>query len=141
MTTDISPLGDPISPVNQLRKAYEYHFGMEEEKVDEEEAILSEELSALMENSHLCLLSVMLQEADIMNSAGVDYDIARYESIAVSEEIGLSQSLPEDTLLFLETICNGKMLSDAGRFLCEKNLETIIGRVLEDYRSGNKPYQ
>ncbi len=142
MTTDISPIGDPISPINQLRKAYEHHFGMDEESAEseEDEAALSEELSVLLENSHLCLLSVMLQEADIMNSAGVHYDITRYESIAVSKEIGLSQSLPEDTLLFLKTICNGRMLSDAARFLAEDNLEAIIGRVLKDYHSGNNPY-
>ncbi len=143
MTTDISPIGDPISPVKQLRRAYEYHFGMGEEEAENEEgdeSELSEELSVLLENSHLCLLSVMLQEADIMNSAGVSYDITCYESIAVSKEIGRSRALPEDTLLFLNTICNGRMLSDAARFLADDNLEKIIGQVLEDYRNGNKPY-
>jgi len=142
MTTDVSPLGDPISPVNQLRDAYEHHFGMGEDDLVSKDAgiMLSEELYDLTENSHLCLLCVMLQEADIMNSAGVDYDITRYESIAISEEIGLSHSLPEDTLLFLETLCNRKLLSDAARFLADDNLGEITRRVVEDYRNGNNPY-
>ena len=142
ITTDVSPFGDPISPVNQLRVAYEYHFGMEEEdtKDDEEETKMSEELSVLMEDSHLCLLCVMLQEADIMNSAGVDYNITLSESIAISEEIGLSHSLPEDILLFLETVCRRRFLSDAARFLAEDNLEAITVRVVKDFRSGNNPY-
>jgi hypothetical protein len=139
ITTDVSPLGDPISPINQLHTAFEYHFGMAED-VDDEEATLNEELSVLMENSHLCLLCVLLQEADILNSAGVHYDITRYESIAVNKEIGRSHSLPEDTLLFLQTICSSRMLSSAARFLADENLEAITRRVVEDYRSGNNPY-
>ena len=142
ITTDVSPLGDDISPVNQLRVAYEYHFGMAEEVDDgeEEETPIADELCILMEDSHLCLLCVMLQEADIMNSVGVDYNITRFESVAISKEIGLSHSLPEDTLLFLESICSRKLLSDAARYLAEDNFAVITQRVFEDYRDGNNPY-
>ena len=142
ITTDVSPVGDPISPVNQLRAAYEYHFGMDEstEGEGEGEPALAEELAVLAEDSHLCALCVMLQEADIMNSAGVDYDITRFESMAVSKEIGLSHSLPEDTWLFLETICRGRMLSDAARYLAEDNLDQIIKQVMADLRKGNRSY-
>ncbi len=142
ITTDVSPIGDPISPVSQLRTAYEFHFGMDEDvsNINEDEEKLHEEISVLMEESHLCLLCVMLQEADIMNSAAVDYDITRYESLAISEEAGLYRSLPEDILLFLETICNKKMLSAAGCYLAEGKLEAITRRVIDDYHNGNKPY-
>ncbi|MCK5373866.1 MAG: hypothetical protein KAJ40_01135 [Alphaproteobacteria bacterium] len=138
IVTDVSPVGDPISPVNQLRSVYEYHFGMDADS--HEDVYLSSELTVLKEDSHLCFLCVMLQEADIMNSAGVDYDITRFESVAISKEIGLSHSLPEDTLLFLITICKGKLLSDAARYLAADNLDHIIKRVMKDFRSGNNSY-
>ncbi len=141
ITTDVSPVGDPISPVNQLRTAYEYHYGMDEMSQDYDDTIsVSEELRCLKEDSHLCFLCVMLQEADIMNSAGVDYEITRFESIAISREMGLSHSLPEDTLLFLVTICRGKLLSDAARYLAEDKLEEIVQHVMQDLRKGNKSY-
>lgn len=138
MTTDVSPVGDPLSPVNQLRAIYEDHFGMDEER--ESEDAVSEELLVLVNDHHLCFLCVMLQEADIMNSAGVSYDVTRLESIAISQEMGLLHALPEDTMLFLETICRGRLLSDAARFLAEENLEQISRRVLKDFRNGNKSY-
>ena len=140
IVTDVSPVGDPISPVNQLRSAYEYHFGMDADSHEEDRFSLSDELVVLKEDSHLCFLCVMLQEADIMNSAGIDYDITRFESVAISKEIGLFHSLPEDTLLFLVTICQGKLLSDAARYLAADNLDHIIRRVMKDLRRGNNSY-
>ncbi len=136
IATDASPFGDPISPVNQVKSAYEYHFGMEEEaKLD-----LSDELSVLKNNDRLCLLSVMLHEADIMNSAGVHYDITKDESVAICKELGEDRAYPEDTLLFLEKICGNGMLSDSARFLADANLSAIKAKVVDDFKNGNKSY-
>lgn len=140
IATDASPFGDPISPVYQMRMAYDNHFGMSEEHVNEDDFEFSEDLQVLAEGARLSLLCVMLHEADIFNSAGVDYDVTRYESVSISKEYGLSHALPEDTLLFLETICRGRMVSGAARCIAGANLEKIRARVMDDYRNGNKSY-
>ena len=137
MATDASPIGDPVSPSNQLRRAYEYHFGSKE-AVDALE--LSDEFKVFEQNSDLCLLAMILHEADIMNSAAVSYEITVQESIALSRELNRTNALPEDTLLFLEKICSGQMLSDSARFLGSDNLRDIMAQVLKDFENGNTSY-
>lgn len=137
ITTDVSPFGDPMSPSNQLRRAYYFHFGDDEE---EESLDLSQELSALEARPDLCVQALMLHEADIMNSAGVSYETTIKESRAVSVEIGRQNALPEDTLLFLDKICNGQMVSPAAQFLASDIMSQIKERILEDYQNGNASY-
>ena len=137
MATDASPFGDPISPTNQARRAFEYHYGSAEE---ENGLDLAGDLEILEKRSDLSLLCLMLHEADIMNSAGVSYEITRGESIAISKEIGREHALPEDTLLFLEKICASQMLSDAARYLGDDNLKAILQSVVADYENGNRSY-
>ena len=134
--TDTAPFGDPISPSNQIKVAYEYHYGIQ----GQGGLNLSEELSVLENNDRLSLLCVMLHEADIMNSAGVDYEITCYESVSVSKEFGESGAYPEDTLLFLDKICNGGFCSDAGSFLADDNLALIKDQIMKDFKSGNSSY-
>lgn len=134
--TDASPFGDPISPSRQVRRAYEYHFG---ENEDAEDLDLGEELSILAERDDLTLLCMMLHEADIMNSAGVSYDITCQESLAVSQEIG-TEACPEDTLLFLEKVCLNEMQSDAARYLGQKNIDDIRKQLIAAYHDGNKGF-
>ena len=134
--TDTAPFGDPISPSNQIKVAYEYHYGIQ----GQGGLHLSKELSVLEDNDRLSLLCVMLHEADIMNSAGVDYDITCYESVSVSKEFGESGAYPEDTLLFLDKICNGGFCSDAGSFLADDNLALIKDKIMKDFKSGNSSY-
>ena len=138
ITTDVSPLGDPISPMQQARAAYKLHFGMN--KDDDDEPLYSQPLEILKEDERLCLLCVLLHEADIMNSAGVDYEITRKESVAINQEMGESLALPEDTLLFLNKICGDGFLSDAARYLADGNLIRIKARVMDDYKNGNNSY-
>ncbi len=139
-TTDVSPFGDPISPVSQMRRAYEFHYGSADRMGDKAALMLSDDLSVLADRSVLCLMCLILHEADIMNSAAVDYDITCGESISVSLELGLTHALPEGTLLFLERICAGQMLSDSARYLGSANLAKILERVMKDYKDGNKSY-
>ena len=42
----VTPFGDPISPASQVRRAYEYHYGISEE---EDELMLSDNLKAILE--------------------------------------------------------------------------------------------
>ena len=137
ISTDVSPFGDPISPSYQVRAAYEYHFGTDEGSDDLE---LCDDLAQLENRAGLCLMCLMLHEADIMNSAGVSYKITKIESVAISKEIGRQSATPEDTLLFLEKICGGHMLSDASRYLAGENFQSIRKDTIDDYKDGNKGY-
>ena len=142
-TTDVSPFGDPISPASQMRRAYEFHYGSDDGVSEDNEnstLMLSDDLKILGDRGILCLMCLMLHEADIMNSAAVDYDITCGESVSVSRELGLTQALPEGTLLFLERICSGQMLSDSARYLGSANLAKILECVMKDYKDGNKSY-
>ncbi|MCB1784220.1 MAG: hypothetical protein KDI13_09515 [Alphaproteobacteria bacterium] len=136
MTTDVSPFGDPISPANQLAAAYEYHYGTS----DSEELSLSPELSILEERGDLCMLAMTLHEADLMNSAGLDYAMTTYETALLVEEIGKSDAYPEDVILFLETICRDGMTTDAGQELGAENFRKIFDQAITDFRNGNNPY-
>ncbi len=135
--TDVSPFGDPISPVSQMKTAYEYHFGSAE---SENELDLCDELQVLETNSGLCRLALILHEADIMNSAAVSYEVTCCESVYISIETGRKTALPEDTLLFLDVICGGGMFSDAARYIGDHNFRDIQKQVLDDYNNGNLPY-
>ena len=137
-TTDASPFGDPISPSNQMRAAYEYHYGTSD---SEEDLVLSDDLKILESREKLCLMCLILHEADIMNSSGVSYDVTKRESVSIAREIGMSNAMPEDTLLFLTLICGRGMVSDAAKFLAGTNFSNIYDDVLQDFRNGNKPYK
>lgn len=137
VTTDVTPFGDPLSPANQLRSAYEYHFGTSEY---DDNIQLRSELRDLQENSKLCLLSMLLHEADLMNSSGVDYDITIEESRKISQEIGKSITRPEDTYLFLKVICHERMITDAAQLIAGENIRRIISRICEDIQRGIQSY-
>ncbi len=139
ISTDVAPFGDPISPTNQIRRAYKYHYGSDDDDDDDEPLALSRELEGLEERDDLCLLCMMLHEADIFTSAAVCYDVTCQESIAISEEMGML-ACPEQTYLFLEKICPA-MLSPSADILGSCNLEVIRSRVEEAYKNGNKIYQ
>ncbi len=141
VATDVSPFGDPMSPANQVRNTYDVHFGSSEDDGGDCEVFeISPELYGIEGREHLCMMALMLHEADILNSAAVSYDTTVAESRAVSLEIGRQHALPEDTLLFLDKICNGQMCSAAAQFIASDNMDDIKERVLADYSNGNKSY-
>lgn len=134
--TDASPFGDPVSPSRQLRRVYAYHFGDEEAVGDLE---LCDELSILKERERLAVMCMVLHEADLLNSAGVDYELTLEESIAVSCEMK-TDATPESTLLFFEKTCMNDLFTDCGRYLGQKNFDSIRVQVIDDYNKGNKAY-
>ena len=135
LTTDVTIFPEVVSPSSYLQAAYAAHF--DGEKLAKEFVPM---LLALKSRKDLCLLSMLLHEADIMNSAGLSYDITRGESIKVSKESGRSDSLPEHTLMFLEKICHGTFFTKAAIVLGNENLKEIISQVELDYKNGNTSY-
>lgn len=137
LTTDVTPFGDPISPSNQLRLAYEMHFGTSDY---DDNASLAAPLKMLEEDGRLALMCMILHEADIMNSAGLNYNVTIGESIRISQEIGKTSASPEDTYMFLKMICQERMNSDAAQFLAAENLRKISDHVNEDLKNGVHSY-
>lgn len=138
LTTDVTPFGDISSPSNQLRMAYEMHFGTSDY---DDNMTLCEPLRILEEDSRLCLMCMLLHEADILNSAGLDYKTTIGESIRISREIGKTSATPEDTYMFLKMICHDRMNTDAAQFLASENMQKISTRVHEDIKNGVNFYE
>lgn len=134
-TTDVTMFPEVTSPLDYLQAAYTLHLSGKKSDIE-----FIPMLSALENRKDLCLLSMLLHEADIMNSAGVSYEITREESIKVSQEVGRHDSLPEHTMMFLEKICHGSFLTNAAKHLGNKNLKSIMRQVSEDHENGNASY-
>lgn len=125
LTTDVLPFGDPMSPVNQMAAAFDYHFGMSEEGLPE----LSSGIMVLEERADLTLLCMLLHGADIMNSMGLTYDITQAETKAINIELGKESVSAEEIWLFLNKICMNSMMSEAVQRLAEDSMKEIYGRV------------
>lgn len=137
--TDVSPLLDPNSPVSQMKRAYRYHFlGGRDEGF---EIYLDGALSVLRERRDLALMGLLMHEADIATSAGLDYTVTKYETKLYRDEIGSEQARPQHVVDFLDRICQGQMLSQAGKTLFALNLDRIYARAKEDISKGDIPYQ
>ncbi len=136
--TDTTPMGEPSSPVNQMKAAYRYHYMGEKNKVYT--LNLDLELQALEGDKRLALLSLILHEADIATSAGLDYRITKFETKSLMQEAGREEAYPEQVLDFLNHVCNRAFLSHAGQRLYAANMARIYVLAEDDVRGGNLPF-
>lgn len=124
VSTDVSPVGDPRAPVAQMKMAYRYHsFGQEGWT---EPLNLSSDLKPLEDNPTLTMMALILQEADIATSAGLDYNVTKYETALVCEEYKMKEALPQHIINFLRDVCGRQFLSDAGQRLYAANMARIF---------------
>lgn len=137
LTTDVTPIDDPRSPSNQLRIAYEMHYGSSE--YDDDFSLIAD-LKRLEENAQLCLLCMLMHEGDLMNSAGLSYETTISETLRLSHESTRISASPEDTYLFLKMVCHEEMVTDAAQFLGQDNMNDILHRVYQDIKSGVRSY-
>ena len=100
--TDVSPLNDPANTLNQLKAAYRFHFLGENAKT--EALNLDTEIKALESSPTLTLMCLMMHEADIATSAGLHYNITKYETSLLMQEIGTAAARPIQILNFLNNI-------------------------------------
>lgn len=138
MGTDVSPVGDPRAPVNQMKAAYRSHFL--DCKSDLEPLNLNADLKPLEKNASLSMMAVILQEADIATSAGIDYAVTKYETSLIGAEYHIPQSLPQHIINFLRDVCSRQFLSDAGQRLYAANMARIYALAQKDVEAGNLPY-
>lgn len=138
LTTDTSPLGDLSNPMNQMKAAYNYHFLGE--KTRTHALNLDTDFHELQTNDKLTLMCLILHEADVATSAGLDYMVTKYETIVFMRELRGSEAYPEHVIDFLNQVCQRKMLSDAGQKLYAANLARIYALAQEDMRQGNHSF-
>ncbi len=137
LCTDVSPLGDPANPANQMKAAYRYHFMDEKKKI--EALNLDAELNALEKDAPLVMMALILHEADIGTSAGLDYSLTTYESTLYRREMG-EQAFPRDVVGFLRDVCQRAMISDAGKKLFSANMARVLALAERDFADGNRAY-
>lgn len=136
LTTDVSPLNSPNSPLRQLKRAYRYHYLGD----TSEPLALSPELAVLAEDAALCERALLLHEADVATSAGISYDVGLYEGELFQREIGISEARPQNTVDFLDNICGRRFLGDATQKLYGANLARNYALAVDDVKRGNNPY-
>ena len=138
LCTDVAPLGDPSNPVNQMKAAYRYHFLGQKKKIGP--LNLDEELSVLQKDADLSLMALILHEADIGTSAGLDYNLTTYETAQLMREMGEEQAFPQDVVDFLNDICQRVMLSDSAQRLFAANMARIFALAEKEIADGNHAY-
>jgi len=138
LTTDVSPLDDPGNPMMQMKAAYRFHFMGENIKAHS--LNLSKEIAAIEKDASLAALCLFLHEADIATSAGLTYDITKYETSLIMEEFKDDKASPKDVIGFFNQICQRRFLSDAGQKLYAANMARIYALAEADMEDGNEAY-
>lgn len=136
--TDVSPFGDTNSPANQMKRAYEYHYLTKDKQY---KPVLAYGLEVLEGDPRLTLMCLIIHEADIATSAGVDYRITTYETSVLWSEVGLPDPKPSHILDFLEHICKKRFLSDVAQRLYAANMARIFALAEQDLVLGNHPFR
>jgi hypothetical protein len=137
LSTDVSPLADPGNYMNQMKAAYRFHFLGERKGL--QTLNLDQDLKALQKNPYLAAMSLLLHEADISTSAGLHYDITKYETAIYAREIGEEHARPSHIIEFLDTVCQQRMLSEAAQKLYAANMARIHALAENDVNNGNEP--
>ena len=136
--TDVTPFNDPANGLNQAKSAYRYHFlGAKSKTVS---LNLDDELTILEKSAEAAAMALMLHEADIGTSAGLHYDMTKYETCLLRMEIADGVAQPQNIINFLEDICNRQMLSEVGQQLFAANMARIYALAEQDAKNGNEPF-
>lgn len=138
LTTDVSPLDDPTNPMHQMKAAYRFHFLGEKAKAHT--LNLDEDLKVLEKEAVLSTMALLLHEADIATSAGLTYEITKYETSLLREEFCGDHGKPSHVVDFLNQICTRRFLSDAGQKLYAANLARIYTLAEADLENGNQDF-
>lgn len=138
LTTDVSPLDDPANPMMQMKAAYRYHFMGENARAHT--LNLSHDISRLEKDSALTTMCLILHEADIATSAGLTYEVTKYETALLMEEFKGDKAYPSQVVDFLEQVCQRRFLSDAGQKLYAANMARIYALADQDAKDGDEPF-
>lgn len=138
LCTDVTPLNSPVNPVNQMKAAYRFHYLGDDKKTDN--LNLSSELKRLEKDRALTAVSLLLHEADVATSAGLGYEMTKYETSLYRREVCDDEATPRHVVEFLNTICQRSMLSEAAQKLYASNLARTMALAERDVENGNAPF-
>ena len=138
LTTDVSPLDDPANPMHQMKAAYRFHYLGEGKRAHS--LHLADELDILEKDPRLATMCLLLHEADIATSAGLNYEVTKYETSLLREEFCGDQGKPSHIIDFLNQICSRRFLSDAGQKLYAANLARIYALAEEGVENGDEEF-
>lgn len=127
------PIG--LSNASYLKAAILYHKGQGPLPV------LPPVLAPLVERADLAMMALLMHEADIAVSAGIDYAHTQQETILLARESGQKHVRPSQILAFLDRLCDGPWRSAASRALYDQNRAIIRTAVQADIRAGDQPLQ
>jgi len=134
LSTDVSPLGRSSSFMRRMKAAYRFHF--EGGTLPD----LTEDMDVFEKDARLCDMALILHEADIATSAGLDYAVTQFETRAFRQEMGLDEARPSHILDFFAQVCAGQFLSPSGQALYGANMARITAQAEEDFKNGNAPF-
>ncbi len=138
LTTDVSPLKDPTSPMKQMKAAYRAHYVEKKSTIDK--LNLSDDLKILEEDKRLTALCLLLHEADIATSAGISYLITQNETLLLMQEFGKDEARPSQITEFIKLVCGRTFLSDAGQKLFAANMARIYTLAEDEVKNGDTPF-
>lgn len=138
LTTDVSPLNDPGNPMQQMKAAYRFHFLGE--KARTHTLNLSGNIEVLEKNPKLATQCLLLHEADIATSAGLSYEVTKYETSLLMREFKDDTAHPSNVVDFLKQICQRAMLSEAAQKLYAANLARIYTLAEDEMNAGDPAY-
>ena len=90
------------------------------------------ELKPLIKDRALSLMAMLLCEADVGLSAGLDYEFAREMTRLVALESRVLSASPTTLKGFMDMICHGGFTTNAGNALMGENFKTIMQCVQQD---------
>lgn len=89
-------------------------------------------LHALGHDARLGLMALLLEEADLIPSMALSYDLSKQRTVMAASE---SQKLTPDAATlsgFIEKICDGLILSPVGKEIFAENFDLIRARALKE---------
>lgn len=135
LTTDVSASVSKRSYASKMKAMHRYHH-----KKDADHVLLPKDLEILQTRPDLVHLCLLLHEADIATSAGMALDITVHEALLVAQEARHASIPPAEILKFMNAVCGGKFLSEAGQRLYGGNMASIMALLEKEKSKGNKPY-
>ncbi len=136
LCTDVNSGEGKDSLMNQMKAAYASHFIPGAPK----NFHLDDRLLRLKDDRILSLMCLLLHEADIATSAGINYEITKSETGLYAAEIGQPPARPSHIIGFFEGICGGAMMSNAARSLYGDCMQKIYAQAQADMMAGDLPF-
>jgi hypothetical protein len=132
--TDITFFAGDNSPCVRMKKIFAHYFeGYEGAEVAD---MMMGKLRRFEDNKKLSLMAMLLHEADVGTSAGVCYEQAKKETIAIMEERGLKTAGAKVLLAFLKDQLGSTMHTAAAKAVFGAAMQDIIAQAEADFERG-----